>query len=66
MSPTSYVSVDVDQAVSEPTMFTPDVLREVFPQGIMPSAVVPGRMVRVAELLAVVNTVLLFIAVVVR
>lgn len=62
----SYIAIDIPNSVTEPTMFTPEVLREVFPQGIMPSASVPGRMVRVAEVLAVVNTVLLFIAVVVR
>lgn len=58
------ISVDMEQAVTVPDMFTPEVLREVFPQGVMPSPAVPSRLVRTALVLAYANTVLVVASVI--
>lgn len=65
----SYISIDMQKAITEPAMFTPEVLREIFPQGIMPTETASSLAVRSAMVLAILNTILVaasFIALVVK
>lgn len=60
----TYLNIDMDRVVTESPMFTPEVLREVFPQGVMPTPAVPSRLVRTALVLAYANTVLVVASVI--